>query len=506
MRNKKEIKEVSYTNYEEFQIENRKKINLRLNTVLWFSALTGPAIAFGVLIGIFPQVNYITCVGISVYMLILAGVHLFMVKKWPESTVNSFLALLALDVLLVGMSYNHVYINITWFLVPLLSLLFVDKSVYVFSLISNYILMVVSTWLISPYGDQLRLDYDVPMQYFANYIGGYTIETVIMLFAGSYLGKTGAGYFKELINKYKEIKDREEKLKEQVDILESMAGIYSNVNLLDFDKMTEVSLRSSGFKQTPMDLSKQTHTVMNNRIMESVVTDQLKDFKEFTNITTLQKRLTNKKSIYGEFISIVTGWFRAQYITVDTDRNGVPNKVIYTIQNIDNEKRKEEQLIRISLTDELTRLYNRRCYEEDCEKIRQKKMDEDFVLLSIDVNGLKITNDTKGHAAGDELIKASADCILSSIGAIGKAYRVGGDEFLAIIHSDDPEKIVNEIREKTLNRKGKYVDSVSLSIGYARHIDNKELSVDELEKIADANMYKEKEKYYEKQGLPRRIY
>ena len=42
-------------------------------------------------------------------------------------------------------------------------------------------------------------------------------------------------------------------------------------------------------------------------------------------------------------------------------------KVIFTIQNIDDEKRREEHLLRIALTDELTRLYNRRSYDEDIE-------------------------------------------------------------------------------------------------------------------------------------------
>ena len=65
------------------------------------------------------------------------------------------------------------------------------------------------------------------------------------------------------------------------------------------------------------------------------------------------------------------------------------------------------------MTDEMTRLFNRRCYDEDIQLFREKGMDEDFVLLSVDVNGLKVANDTKGHAAGDELIKGSGlPCLL----------------------------------------------------------------------------------------------
>ena len=62
---------------------------------------------------------------------------------------------------------------------------------------------------------------------------------------------------------------------------------------------------------------------------------------------------------------VVSGWFRAQYITVDSTLDGIPNVIIYVTRNVDEEKRREEHLIRISMTDEMTRLFNRRCYEED---------------------------------------------------------------------------------------------------------------------------------------------
>lgn len=506
MKDENKKSELAYSNYEEFQEENRKIINNRLNMVLWFSILTGPAIAIGVKFGIFPEVNYFTCIVISLYMLFLSLVHFFLVKKWPDSIVTGFIALIALNVLLVVMAFNHVYINLTWFLVPLLSLLFVDKSIYLVSLAMNYIFMVIATWMIAPYAYELRVDYNSPIQYFANYIGGYTIETIIMLVARYFLGKTGAGYFRELIEKNKVIKDTDERLKDQLSILESMSEIYSHVNLIDYEEGTETSIRDKNLKATPIDLEHQTHTVMSEKIMLSIVSDQLVGFKEFTNIQTLRTRLLNKKSIYAEFISMVTGWFRAQYITVETGEDGYPTKVIYTIQNIDNEKRKEEHLIRISLTDELTRLYNRRCYEEDCKEIRNTKLAESFVLLSVDVNGLKVTNDTKGHAAGDELIKASADCLIATVGAIGKAYRVGGDEFLAIIHTNDPDKICEQLKDKAAKWKGMYVENVSLSIGYATSKNNPDENIDGLERIADANMYKEKEKYYREKGIERRIW
>ena len=178
--------------------------------------------------------------------------------------------------------------------------------------------------------------------------------------------------------------------------------------------------------------------------------------------------------------------------------------VIYTTRNVDEEKRREEHLIRISMTDEMTRLYNRRCFDDDLKEIRESTLSDDFAIFSVDVNGLKKVNDTLGHAAGDELIKGAADCLALSVGKKGKVYRTGGDEFMAIVHTDGPEEIRRTIKKKAAEWHGVYSDEVTVSIGYASHSANPEASVDELEHIADADMYAEKGKYYKERGIDRR--
>ena len=93
---------------------------------------------------------------------------------------------------------------------------------------------------------------------------------------------------------------------------------------------------------------------MNQRIKNQVMPDQMDNFLKFTNIKTVRARLSHKKVISSDFIDIVSGWFRAQYITVDSTLDGIPNVVIFTTRNVDEEKRREENLIRISMTDEMT--------------------------------------------------------------------------------------------------------------------------------------------------------
>ena len=79
-------------------------------------------------------------------------------------------------------------------------------------------------------------------------------------------------------------------------------------------------------------------------------------------------------------------------------------------ERVSSEKLMER--IRISLTDELTGLYNRRAYAECVEKISDKQLHDNTVIIMMDVNGLKTVNDEIGHDAGDELLKGSAECML----------------------------------------------------------------------------------------------
>ena len=492
------------TEYDSFIMNNRIKVNGYLNKVLWFFVMAGPAIATGVAGGVFDDIRYSTCLFISLIIIALSLIHLVLLKKAPNSVVTSLFALTALDGLLVYMAYGHVSIYLTWFLVPLLSLLFVDKFIYFYSAGLNYVLMGIATWLTAPYYTAIRGDYDSQVAYFRDTFGGFTIETLVMLASSYMIGKLIDDYFKEQFNQYAIIREQEETMKEKMVILDSMAEIYDNVNLINFVDNTEMPLRDAEKKKHGIDMTTQTHTIMNQRIKNQVMPDQLDDFLKYTNIKTVRSRLAGKKLISADFIDIVKGWFRAQYITVDSTLDGIPNMVIYTTRSVDDEKRREEHLIRLSMTDEMTRLYNRRCYEDDLEMYRVKGLEDDFVLFSIDVNGLKVVNDTKGHAAGDELIKGAADCLAFTVGNKGRVYRTGGDEFMAIIHTDDAENIRSRIMNKASEWHGMYTDKMTMSVGYATRKDYPDSKIDDLEHKADANMYDEKEKYYRENNISRR--
>ena len=91
--------------------------------------------------------------------------------------------------------------------------------------------------------------------------------------------------------------------------------------------------------------------------------------------------------------------------------------------------------------DTLTRLLNRRCFYLEINHLKKAKM----IILSMDLNNLKVYNDTKGHAAGDRALVTVSEIMEDVFSKYAKLYRTGGDEFMAIFTKQDKsfiEKLV----------------------------------------------------------------
>ena len=175
---------------------------------------------------------------------------------------------------------------------------------------------------------------------------------------------------------------------------------------------------------------------------------------------------------------------------------------------LEADNRIREQMKQISL-DPLTGISNRHAYIEHLQRlIDAETLPDDLVVYSIDINGLKKTNDTLGHAAGDELICGAADCITTIFDKHGETYRTGGDEFIVIanIETNQIYSLVSQLNKLGASWKGKESKSISFSVGAAARKDNPELKPEKLVILADQRMYKAKNEYYQETGFERRKY
>lgn len=151
-------------------------------------------------------------------------------------------------------------------------------------------------------------------------------------------------------------------------------------------------------------------------------------------------------------------------------------------------------LIKSAYTDELTRLYNRRYCMKYLNEIREKKT-FDYTIFCFDLNNLKTVNDTFGHGKGDILIKSAGDVLTETFENCGVVARMGGDEFIAVVHTADREKI-EELKEtflKNISKKNRQIKDLHMSIAWGFALGNEiKQDIEKVYQIADDRMYENK--------------
>ncbi|MCR4866762.1 MAG: GGDEF domain-containing protein [Lachnospiraceae bacterium] len=157
---------------------------------------------------------------------------------------------------------------------------------------------------------------------------------------------------------------------------------------------------------------------------------------------------------------------------------------------IEKERAMQKKLFGYSFKDSLTGVGNRRALD-DFEKTKLERT-KPFGYIMCDINGLKRTNDTKGHEAGDHLIIDVVTCLKEVFGP-ENVFRIGGDEFVAYVLDTSREEIKRQVEyaNELIEQKGH-----SASIGSV-YCDDRSMSLGDIKKQADALMYAAKKNYYQ---------
>ena len=149
-----------------------------------------------------------------------------------------------------------------------------------------------------------------------------------------------------------------------------------------------------------------------------------------------------------------------------------------------------------SRTDALTGLPNRRAFDLllKLEEARCRRFGSSATILVMDLDGLKVRNDTEGHAAGDGYLRAAGAALSSVVRASDMAFRIGGDEFAVIAAPAPavPETLVSRVN-KALATGG-----VEASVGIATRRPDE--SLDDVLSRADERMYDLKRRRSTREG------
>lgn len=168
----------------------------------------------------------------------------------------------------------------------------------------------------------------------------------------------------------------------------------------------------------------------------------------------------------------------------------IVNQALEKYHTLLEKERLEEEVRRLSITDDLTGLYNHRHFFKalEAELVRMKRQGTSLSLLMFDIDNFKQYNDLHGHIEGDRVLKKIGSIVKNSIRSnVDSGYRYGGDEFAVLLIGATREQalgIAERIRS-TIEESG--FERITVSIGLAEF--NDQYDLEGFVKTADHAMY-----------------
>jgi diguanylate cyclase (GGDEF)-like protein/PAS domain S-box-containing protein len=284
-------------------------------------------------------------------------------------------------------------------------------------------------------------------------------------------------------------------------------------------KKVEEALRDSEeryrllFHKTPIGIfnydTQLILTAWNDRFMEILQSSReklfgldMKTLKDQSVIPAIRRAIEGDEGHYEGFYRATSGPAEV-WISMHTapifDQDGKVINGVGIVEDITKRKMMEEELRSLSLTDELTGIYNRRGFFTLAEKLLKiaKRQRKGLCMLYADLDGLKEINDSWGHQEGDLALIDIANILRATYRESDFVARIGGDEFVVIpvgTTGNDmgiiSARLQNNIDVHNAKREKGYKLSVSWGISY--YDPENPCSVDELLNQADKLMYEQK--------------
>ena len=188
---------------------------------------------------------------------------------------------------------------------------------------------------------------------------------------------------------------------------------------------------------------------------------------------------------------------------MEMDINKKINDLIKANEELSQSKDDVQKMTRLANKDALTGVRNKISYDQFITPINQKIKDKEkveFGIVMVDLNYLKLINDSYGHSNGDSALIKLAN-LICSVFAHSPVFRVGGDEFIVLVQNNDYrniDQLLDEINGKLDSlRKDDDLplyERISAAVGFSKYDANSDTEVEDVFNRADILMYQRKSK------------
>ncbi len=223
--------------------------------------------------------------------------------------------------------------------------------------------------------------------------------------------------------------------------------------------------------------------------------------KLFLDRDHLISQLENRRQMMEDYRMNLDGG-KTQYTRMTVTYSSDHSHFIICVENREKDVQKEKEHLAALTTanemarrDELTGTKNKTAYQEMEAELQRQMGEEDtaFGIVICDINGLKVINDTEGHKAGDDYIRASCK-LVCNVFHHSPVFRIGGDEFVVVLRGQDyenRESLISTLRRQVEEniRLGEGADVAS---GLAEYLPGVDHDVLDVFNRADNQMYEDK--------------
>lgn len=225
--------------------------------------------------------------------------------------------------------------------------------------------------------------------------------------------------------------------------------------------------------------------------------EDVEAYEQFLNIATMRDLMWNKKDTSKlEFRRLINGEMRWVELTGHVFQEQFSENIYALIymKDIDAEKKREMANELAATRDPLTKVFNRKAFEEEVVKHVMSTNDNNAgTLILLDMDNFKEINDTYGHGEGDRVLNQLVDTLMQTFRRKDIIGRLGGDEFMIFLKSVTNKDVINrrmdELRSALLEMN-RYMTTCSAGITF---VSREEFSYDECLHQADIALYRSKE-------------
>lgn len=277
------------------------------------------------------------------------------------------------------------------------------------------------------------------------------------------------GHLERFVVLVKDITQMKKEEEEHLQMIKALSGFYKVIFMIDLkNRSTQTIKHAEAARKYYPDGIMPYEIFLDTFIGGMVETEYVNAIREFMNPDTMEHRMRDMNALSCEYHGKNIEWGRIVLAPAKWNRDGGLEKAVFAVQDITEQKKREEWMQYKMEHDELTGTLNRTAFN------RVTKLLEDnltpFALILLDIDNFKTINDTFGHDVGDEVLSWLVTVLNEKMRSVDKIFRIGGDEFAIIMNritldqANRVKSLIDQVNEVTMSDMNE-VPSFSISAG-----------------------------------------